>query len=144
MFEILPMQMQDFEKIKNNLIEDFDDFWKPSVLETELSSPNRRYMMLKNSNEIAAFIGILINANEMEIMNIVVKKLERKKGYASQLLNETIEFARENNFARILLEVNANNISAIKLYEKFGFKQNGIRKGYYNGSDDAILYELKL
>ncbi len=36
------------------------------------------------------------------------------------------------------------NIPAIKLYEKYGFKQVGLRKKYYNNKDNAILMDLVL
>ena len=40
------------------------------------------------------------------------------------------------------LEVNENNIPAIKLYEKFNFQKVGLRKKYYNNIDNAILMTL--
>ena len=52
-----------------------------------------------------------------------------------------IDFARNNNIYNITLEVDENNINAIKLYEKCGFIKKAIRKNYYNNSD-GILMEL--
>ena len=40
------------------------------------------------------------------------------------------------------LEVKATNARAIALYSKLGFKQVGLRKGYYDDGTDAILMEL--
>ena len=42
-------------------------------------------------------------------------------------------------FKNIYLEVNVENTQAIKLYEKFGFKNLGIRKKYYNNTTDAYI-----
>ena len=39
----------------------------------------------------------------------------------------------------ITLEVNKENIPAIKLYRKLGFKDVAIRKGYYNGVDGILM-----
>ena len=44
----------------------------------------------------------------------------------------------------ITLEVNENNLSAIRLYDKFSFDKLGIRKKYYNGESDAIIMSKKL
>ena len=44
----------------------------------------------------------------------------------------------------ITLEVNVNNIPAIKLYEKYNFEKVGLRKRYYYGTDDAIIMTLHI
>lgn len=72
-------------------------------------------------------------------MNIVVKKDQRNLGIGSKLLEEIIKKAIEINSKTITLEVNENNLPAIKLYEKYGFKQIGLRKKYYNNTDNAII-----
>ena len=50
--------------------------------------------------------------------------------------------AKESNAERITLEVRASNIAARKLYKKLGFKDVGIRKGYYadTGEDAVIMW----
>jgi ribosomal-protein-alanine N-acetyltransferase len=40
---------------------------------------------------------------------------------------------------QICLEVASTNGRAIRLYEKLGFKEDGMRKGYYDGKEDAVL-----
>ena len=39
----------------------------------------------------------------------------------------------------IILEVDVNNNSAIRLYEKFGFSVISTRKKYYNGNDAYVM-----
>ena len=47
--------------------------------------------------------------------------------------------------SRILLEVKETNQPAIALYQSFGFKPIGVRKGYYRDTgEDAIVLELPL
>lgn len=77
-------------------------------------------------------------------MNIVTKKNMRNIGIASQLLTEVIKYCKNLNLKSIYLEVNENNLPAIHLYEKYGFKRIGLRKKYYNNTDNAILMELKI
>ena len=61
------------------------------------------------------------------------------------MLNALIDLARESKCKKIHLEVNENNKSAIHLYELYGFKQDGLRKNYYNnGTENAILMTLEL
>ena len=68
----------------------------------------------------------------------------RNIGIASQLLTEVIRYCKNLNLKSIYLEVNENNFPAIHLYEKYGFKRIGLRKKYYNNTDNAILMELKI
>ena len=60
------------------------------------------------------------------------------------LLHKLIELCKEKEYSSITLEVNTKNIPAIKLYEKFGFKNVGIRKKYYNGLDDAVIMTMEV
>jgi len=79
--------------------------------------------------------------DDVDIMNIVVREDKRGIGIASNLLSYII---RKNENKKINLEVNEHNISAIKLYQKFGFKVEGMRKKYYNKTEDAVLMSLNL
>lgn len=137
--KIANMTLQDFKEIKDILISDFDDFWSPEVLKNEIIGENKKYIVAKLENEIIGFCGLMINFDEIEIMNIVVKKVYRGKGVGNALLNEIIRISQNLNCKKIFLEVNEKNKPAIKLYEKNGFKKIGIRKKYYNSRDDAII-----
>ena len=53
--------------------------------------------------------------------------------------NVKIYIIRKNNVNKINLEVNEHNINAIKLYRKFGFRDIGTRRKYYEGKEDAIV-----
>ena len=118
MIKIENMTLEDFEKIKDNLQTDFDDFWTPSILKSELESENSKYIIAKDNDQIVGFAGIWISPIDVEITNIVTKKTERKKGIGSLLLDKLIEMAKETKRNNISLEVNENNIAAGCLYEK--------------------------
>ena len=67
------------------------------------------------------------------------KKANRKSGIGSKLLEKLIQTAKKQNFTSITLEVNENNLPAINLYLKYGFKNVGFRKKYYKNKDSAII-----
>ena len=55
-------------------------------------------------------------------------------------MKKIIDDCYENKAKYITLEVRVSNIPAINLYEKFGFKSLGVRKGYYqNNNEDALI-----
>ena len=78
MIEIKEMTFSDFEEIKDNLQTDFDEFWTPGVLKSELESNLSKYVVAKENEKIVGFAGIIILPDDVEITNIVTKKTERK------------------------------------------------------------------
>ena len=141
---IAKMTLSDFNALSDILISDFDDFWNENILKSELQNPFSTYIMAKLGNKVVGFAGMIDTIDQMEITNIVVKKDYRKNGIGNILLNRLMSLAKENKKSEIILEVNENNISAIKLYEKNGFKKCGLRKRYYNNTDNAIIMNLKI
>ena len=73
------MTLADFDLIKENLQTEFDEFWTPGVLKSELENINSKYIVAKENNEIIGFAGIIVTPIDVEITNIVTKKSKRKK-----------------------------------------------------------------
>lgn len=132
------MQTSDLNHLD---ISKFDDFWNIDILEDELKSQNSEFVCARIENEIVGFAGVKIVLDTADIMNIAVKEDYRRQGIATLLLNNILDICNENNIKTINLEVNEENLSAIRLYQKFGFKEDGRRKKYYDNKFDAILME---
>lgn len=137
--EIKEMTLTDLEQMKNTLYSDFDNFWSYNVLKQELENENTTYIIAKENNDVIGFAGISICLDEATLNNIVVKKSHRNRGIGGELLESLIEICSDLNLKTFTLEVNTENEIAIHLYEKFGFKNLGIRKKYYNNSHDAYI-----
>ncbi len=142
--KISKMNIDDLNKISPVLLTEFDDFWNYNIFKSELENENSKYVVAKNNDEIVGFAGIWISIDEAHVTNIVTKKDLRKNGIGSILLEELINLSKTLNLVSITLEVNENNLDAIKLYEKFGFEKLGIRKKYYNNTDNALIMTKKL
>lgn len=138
-YNIRPMTLSDFASIESVLTSQFDDFWTTSILKQELQNPNSRYFVAIQDDSVLGFAGIWKSVDEYHITNIVVRKDLRKKGIGSQLLEKLIEVAKSEKVTSLTLEVNTNNLSAKKLYKKYGFQILGIRKKYYHQTDDALI-----
>lgn len=137
--KILKMEQSDIDLITPNFSTEFDEFWNINTLQNDFNNTNSTYFIAKLDDEIVGFAGLLKICDEANIMNIVTKINKRNLGIGSKLLAKLIETAKEQNCTSITLEVNEHNSSAIHLYEKFNFKRIGLRKKYYNNTDDAIL-----
>ncbi len=138
--QICKMTISDLNEIENILFSDFDDFWNINIFRSELLNPNSKYIVAKINNKIVGYAGIWKAVDVVHITNIVTAKKFRNQGIGSSLLSKLIEMAiSEKDINSITLEVNSNNIPAQKLYKKFGFKVVGLRKKYYNNTEDAII-----
>ena len=140
--KILPMSDSDIDAITPNFETEFDKFWNINTLRNDFSNPNSTYIIATLDDEIVGFAGFLKICDEANIMNIVTKVDKRLLGIGSKLMQALIDEAKKQNLTSITLEVNDKNFQAIKLYEKFGFKRIGLRKKYYNNTDDAIIMSL--
>ena len=65
------------------------------------------------------------------------QKTTWKQGIATSLMEEMF---KNEEYSRIMLEVNEHNDEAIRLYNKLGFKEISLRDRYY-GEDTAIIME---
>lgn len=134
------MNLDDFQEIEPIYNLEFDDFWKPQNLKSELQNVSSKYIVAKENGEIVGFAGIWYSVDDAHITNIVVRKANRNKGIGSLLLEKLIELAKTKT--SLTLEVNTKNEIAQKLYLKYGFKNLGIRKKYYDGIEDAYIMTL--
>ena len=141
--KISKMCIEDINLIAPIFETDFDKFWNINNLKNDFNNPNSTYLVAKIDNEIVGFAGFLNICDEANIMNIVTKINKRNLGIGTKLLESIISSANEQNCTNITLEVNEHNNPAIHLYEKFNFERIGLRKKYYNNTDNAIIMDLK-
>jgi len=87
-------------------------------------------------------------AGEAELLTIAVDPTLRRRGLGRTLLDAALVRARARGAAAIFLEVAADNVAAIGLYEAAGFQRSGTRPGYYRQADgfrtDALTMVLPL
>ena len=143
--QIRKMELADLETIQDKLESEFDDFWNVSIFRQELINENSYYLLAIVDGEIVGFAGYMLILDEADITNIVVRKDMRNKKVGTELLRRLLEKIEPMEKIEVVtLEVNENNKPAIKLYEKFGFKEAGLRKNYYKNHEDALILKLIL
>lgn len=95
-----------------------------------------------NQEEEIGFIIIQNIELECELIKIAIKKIYQNEGYGYAAMNQVIE---QVNFNKFYLEVKEDNIPAMSLYKKLGFKLLYTRDNYYSDGKDAVVmvYEKK-
>lgn len=90
----------------------------------------------------------LIVAGEAEILTIGVDPAFRRQGIARALITDLFARALCAGATRIMLEVAAGNVEALRLYEGGGFRRVGQRPNYYRRpggrAEDAWLLRRAL
>ena len=124
--------------------DDFDLEWSEVATLQSMDNPNFTCYGISNNMEMLGFISVMNSSDEVEILRIKVRKKARLIGIGTRLINKVIELSRQNGAKRILLEVNAHNYPAHRMYQKLGFVEVGRRHKYYNNHDDAILMNMVL
>lgn len=97
--------------------------------------PTGLYLVVTHNNEIIGNIGIVGNLmkkmKHTASMGISLKKEWRNIGLGKILMEEGIRWAKEKTNLEILwLDVFSLNVSAISLYEKLGFVEDGRQKNF--------------
>ena len=77
-----------------------------------------------------------------DIHHVEIKAEYRGKGYGTKLMTLFLNEMKGRNVTVMTLEVRVDNKVAIGLYEKFGFEQVSIRKGYYRGIDGLLMRKV--
>ena len=123
----------------------FSEHWRFQSFEESLDSCECFILSkIDLSDEIVGyFIGLCI-LDEYEILNIALKPEYQKKGLGFYLVSQIIE-NHKKKYSKYFLEVRKNNLNAISMYKKLGFKYLYERKNYYfSPQEDALVMSLEL
>ncbi len=94
---------------------------------------------------IVGYVCLWRIADEVHVTNVAVHPAHRQRGVARHLLGTLLALYRAEGARRAALEVRPSNRPARRLYETFGFREVGLRKGYYfDTGEDALLMEARL
>ena len=86
--------------------------------------------------------------DEVHLLNITVNPPHQRQGWARFMLDALALWSRGQGAHTLWLEVRQSNAPARRLYERHGFREVGVRRGYYPLStlqrEDAIVMQLGL
>lgn len=122
--------------------------WSRAFFEKELSTPFAQLTVaVDQSGNRAVLVGYSCRwrvTDEVHLLNVAVHQARRGSGVGRTLVEAVITEGRATRARTMFLEVRAGNIAARRLYRQLGFRDLGVRRGYYGPGQDAIVMELKL
>lgn len=114
--------------------------WAKSSFYDEMSNNLAKYYVAKTTEgEVVGYAGTWHIIDEGHITTIAVKNDYLRNHIGEAIIKTIIDDCYKNNIKYLTLEVRVSNTPAIKLYEKYGFKSLGTRKGYYQDNNEAAL-----
>lgn len=122
----------------------FSQPWSEDALREELFNDSASFLAaVTESGDVVGYAGLHCVLDEGYIANVAVRPEYRRQGVAGELLGAFVRFGRAH-LAFLTLEVRASNQAAVALYEKYGFREAGRRKHYYDAPrEDAIIMTLE-
>ncbi|MDD6306065.1 MAG: ribosomal protein S18-alanine N-acetyltransferase [Clostridiales bacterium] len=140
MITIRKMQVKDALPVSRIEQEIFSKPWSYQGFVDALNLGNAIFFVAEEEGKIAGYIGMYMSLDEGEITNVAVTAKMRQRGIGGMLLSEMKKEAERRSIAKIILEVRVSNAGAIRLYERNGFKNCGVRKGFYElPKEDAYI-----
>lgn len=129
----------DILKIEKRL---FPSPWNRWMFKAEIESERSFCLVARFKKKIVGYGILNFFEGEAHVMNVAVVPVYQNLGIGSVLIARLIELAVPRGVRRLTLEVRPSNVSARRLYQKFGFQEIGVRKNYYadTNEDGLILW----
>jgi [ribosomal protein S18]-alanine N-acetyltransferase len=121
--------------------------WSRASYQAELADRQNRYYVAAEGRdgELLGWAGVLVIAETAEIMTVGVVPHARRAGTGRRLLDDLLAEAVRRGATEAFLEVRADNEGARALYQRAGFDEVGLRRGYYAGGRvDAVTMRRAL
>ena len=142
--EIRRLELRDLAAIERIERASYPTPWSRSMFAGELAKPSSICLgAFEADGDEGRLIGYLIVSRYVDawhVMNVAVDPEHRGRGIASMLLERLFELTVDDGRRGYTLEVRVSNATAIRLYERLGFRARGIRRGYYTDNrEDALI-----
>ena len=128
--------------------------WTLGNFSDSLHSGYMAQLLTAGTAPSASLIGYFVamkGVDETHLLNLTVAPAYQRQGWARVMLDALAVWSRGQNAQWLWLEVRASNAHAKAVYQHCGFREVGLRKGYYpaggtllNPREDAIVMSLKL
>jgi len=140
------MRPEDLDEVLGIERASFSMAWSRGAFLYEMQQ-NRvaRCWAMREDARVVGYLCLWEVADEVHITNIAVRPDCRRRGLGRTLLGGIMDEARQRRIRLVVLEVRPSNTEARTLYESFGFRVVGRRRGYYyDTGEDALVMEAEL
>ncbi len=135
------MYLSDLDAVMGIEAASFPTPWSRAAFQSELMENNfAQYLVLDFHGRVAAYGGMWLILDEAHVTNVAVHPDFRGSHLGERMMRGLMERAKSAGALRLTLEVRRSNTVAQNLYQKLGFIQLGVRRGYYSDPrEDAFI-----
>ncbi len=139
------IEEKDVEQVSELEKKCFSVPWSYNSILKEVTNENSIFCVAESEGNIVGYGGMLIIIDEGDITNVAVDENYRRSGIGKNIMEFLIEEGIKKQLNSFTLEVRVGNIHAIRLYEKLGFVNEGIRRHFYEKPiEDAVIMWKRL
>ena len=149
---LLPMTTRQLDTVLAIEALAYDFPWTRGNFIDSLAAGYPSQVLYGAQGELLGYFVAMEGVDEMHLLNITVEPAAQGLGHARFMLDELCAIARAKRAQQLWLEVRESNAHARAVYERFGFKHIGVRRGYYpasrsthaSGREDAVVMSFAL
>lgn len=134
-----PAKAEDLVRIGEIDVASFVQPWAAKSFASVLVDEKYLLLVAEKNQVVCGFGAAYTVGDEGEIATLAVDESVRGQGVGAQILQALCLWCATRGADTVFLEVRPSNQSARRLYQKFGFEDVGLRKGYYDNGEDAII-----
>ena len=98
------------------------------------------FFVVEEKEKILAYCSMQTVLDEGDILNVAVRSDRQKEGIGYFLVDSMLKMTEMIGIHIVHLEVREGNGTARRLYERLGFKEDGLRRDYYTDpTENAVL-----
>ncbi len=142
LIEVRAGRPEDLQAVVKLEVRCFTDPWPPAALLGELTPDMLRMpLVLELDGVLRGYLMGWLVVDQLHILNFATDPDFQRRGLAGTLLREAARHGKELGMEEFTLEVRQSNTPALNFYKKHGFRETGVRPGYYvdNGEDAIIM-----
>jgi [ribosomal protein S18]-alanine N-acetyltransferase len=114
--------------------------WSPSLFVSEMTTGrNRAYLVALEGRTVVGYGGLISYGDEAHVTTIAVEPQHQRLKIGTRVLYELVQEALELGARAVSLEVRVTNWGAQRLYGRFGFRPVGVRRNYYQETNEDAL-----
>ena len=135
--EMLVEDLDQVVDIEQNL---FSVPWTKEGFLTYLMKKDTMFFVVEEKERILGYCSMMPVLDEGDLLNVAVRSDRQKEGIGQFLVDSMLRMAEMQGIRLVHLEVRQGNGTARRLYQRLGFKEDGLRRDYYeNPVENAVL-----